>query len=61
MSAAKTAKFLNGLLQTQKADRTHIKELEARLAQADIRQAAIVTAAVKTAETRLQAQLEQVQ
>jgi len=61
MSAAKTAKFLNALLQTQKADRTRIKELEARLAKVDIQQAAIVTAAVKTAETRLQAQLEQVQ
>lgn len=61
MSAAKTAKFLNGLLQTQKADRTRIKELEARLAEVDIRQAATVTAAVKTAETRLQAQLDQVQ
>ena len=61
MSAAKTAKFLNGLLQTQKADRTRIKELEARLAEVDIRQVATVAAAVKTAETRLQAQLDQVQ
>lgn len=61
MSAAKTAKFLNGLLQTQKADRTRIKELEARLAEVDIRQAATVTAAVKTAETRFQTQLDQVQ
>ena len=61
MSAAKTAKLLNGLLESQKADRTRIKQLEARLAEMDIRQAATVTSAVKATETRLQAQLDQVQ
>ena len=56
-----TAKLLNNLLESQKADRARIKQLETRLAEADIRQTAAVTAAVKAAETRLQTQLDEMQ
>jgi chromosome segregation ATPase len=61
MSAAKTAKLLNGLLDSQKTDRARLKLLEGRLAEADIRQAAAVTAAATAAEMQFKAQLERVQ
>jgi chromosome segregation ATPase len=61
MSAAKTAKLLNGLLDSQKTDRARLKLLEGRLAEADTRQAAAVTAAATAAEMQFKAQLERVQ
>lgn len=62
MSTAKTAKLLNDLLASQKADRARIKLLEERLATADSRQAAALTAtaadfALQT-KTRLDLQLQ---
>jgi chromosome segregation ATPase len=61
MSAAKTAKLLNGLLDSQKIDRARIKLLEGRLAETDTRQAAAVTAAVTAVEIQFKTQLERVQ
>lgn len=56
MSTAKTAKLLNDLLASQKADRARIKQLEGRLADAttqqDSRQAAAVSTAVAPLLTR---------
>lgn len=61
MSVAKTAKLLNGLLDSQKTDRACIKRLEGRLAEVDIRQATAIAATVKTTEMQLRTQLDQVQ
>jgi hypothetical protein len=61
MSAVKTAKLLNGLLDSQKTDRARLKLLEGRLAEADIRQATAVTAAATAAEMQFKAQLKRVQ
>jgi hypothetical protein len=57
MSTVKTAKLLNNLLDIQKTDRARLKLLEGRLVEADIRQAAAVTAA----EMQFKAQLKRVQ
>ena len=57
MSVAKTAKMLNNLLDSQKIDRARIKQLEGRLAEADTRQ----TAAVTATEMQFKVQLERMQ
>lgn len=56
MSAAKTAKLLNDLLDSQKTDRARIKQLEGRLAEADARQ----TAAVDEAERKFRGQVAEI-
>ena len=61
MSAPKTAKLLNSLLDSQKTDRARLKQLEGRLAEADARLAAAVAAAVLAAESQFKPQLERVQ
>jgi DNA repair exonuclease SbcCD ATPase subunit len=60
MSTVKTAKLLNGLLDSQKTDRARLQLLERRLAEADTQQAAAVTAAATAAEIQFKAQLDRV-